>query len=235
MTISSSDARRVSRSVGSGYSFVERVAIGGLVDHLMSDLGHRHLLRRLIAKFLDEPVKLGHRVGRFGVDAVDRERVGQHVPQEFAARRGLVEQPLLGRVADAAGGWLMIRSRAGSSCGLSITFKYDRMSRTSLRSKNDMPPISTYGTLARRSSVSNDRGCSLVRQRMAMSRGCARCVVDQRPDVGHDALGLLGFVLALHDGGPRAAGAGRLEHLLVPLAIERDQRVGVLRIAAVER
>ena len=29
----------------------------------------------------------------------------------------------------------------------------------------------TYGTLARRSSVSNNRGCSLVRNRIATSRG----------------------------------------------------------------
>ena len=97
------------------------------------------------------------------------------------------------------GGWLMIRISDGSSCGLSITFRYERMSRTSLRSKNDMPPISTYGTFARRSSVSNDRGCSFVRQRMAMSRGCGVRASSSWRMSADDALGFLRFVLALQD------------------------------------
>ena len=51
--------------------------------------------------------------------------------------------------------------------------------------------------------------------------------IDLLADVFDDALGLLHFVLALHDAGPRAAGRGGLQHLFVPVAVERDERVGV--------
>ena len=63
-----------------------------------------------------------------------------------------------------------------------------------------------------------------------MSRGCARFVSTPLPNIGDDALGLVRFVLALHD--RRAAlppSAGRLEHFLVPVAIEGDQRVRVVQ------
>ena len=62
----------------------------------------------------------------------------------------------------------------------------------------------------------------------ARAPGCASV----RDDVGDDLLGLLRFVLQLQDARPRAVAARRAQHLVVPVAVERDQRVGELQDGA---
>ncbi len=80
--------------------------------------------------------------------------------------------------------------------------------------------------LVLRSSVSNSRGCSLVRNRMAKSLRLGRAVGDAAANVVDHALGLGHFVLALQDLRLLAAGQHRPQYLVVPRLVVRDQPVG---------
>ena len=133
--------------------------------------------------------------------AVARAPSGSDVPERFALARRRASSALRRGRADAARRRVDDPQQRDLVGGFASTFRYARRSRTSLRSKNDMPPTSTYGTSARRSSVSNARGCSLVRNRIAKSLGTGACrrAAQALLDVAHDAFGFLRFVLEAQD------------------------------------
>src|SRR5204863_221937 len=74
------------------------------------------------------------------------------------------------------GGVLTTRRNETSSSAERHSRKYASRSRTSLRSKNDMPPTSTYGSERARSCCSKGRGCVPVRNRIAKAESFARAV-----------------------------------------------------------
>ncbi len=115
-----------------GVKLDEGVAVAGAVGEAGSERGDGFFLAAVgfVALFVrgaevfDEVAELGDGGGRFGVDAVDGEPCSgrtshRNLPRAVASStsRFWAALPM------PRAGWLMIRMRAGSSCGLSITFK----------------------------------------------------------------------------------------------------------------
>ncbi len=119
-------------------------------------------------------------------------------------------------------------SQQGDLVARRLQHSQDRPGRRGLRADRRTTCRRSARTASsrRRNSVSNARGCSLVRTRMAKSRGShsreARC----RAMSATTAFGFFDFIRILFDSRALAAGSSGAQDFWMPLLVEGDQPIG---------
>ncbi len=153
-------------------------------------------------------------------------RSAQHFPKRLALLHGLLQERFDGAVSDAARG----RVDDAQERGFVV-----RVIEHAQVGEDVFYFAAVVKRLAANQHVRNFFAAELQFKRSRLLVGAAQNgdvaaldggVFQSQFDIGDGASSLVGFVLALHDGGCEAAETGGTQHFVVTVAVESDQAVG---------